>query len=113
MLLCIVQPFGSNCADRPPGYKEACARLLHFFASLKTCMGGRTSGFSTSSGGRGGKGGVGSRRGEGGPAPPEHLVDCLIRLGGVGEAQLTIRRHLLQQVDFIKPLRIAARADDA
>ena len=33
-----------------------------------------------------------------GPLPLARLVDCLQKLGGVGEAQLTFKRHMPTQV---------------
>ena len=32
------------------------------------------------------------------PLPMAKLVDCLVKLGGIAEAQLTLRRHMPTQV---------------
>lgn len=35
------------------------------------------------------------------PMPMARLVDCLVKLGGIAEAQLTLRRHMPTQVALI------------
>ena len=38
------------------------------------------------------------------PLPMAKVVDCLVKLGGIAEAQLTLRRHMPTQVLFMNSL---------
>ena len=46
-----------------------------------------------------------------GPLPLAKLVECLQKLGGVGEAQLTFKRHMPTQVESLSVQAVTLQAD--
>ena len=45
-----------------------------------------------------------------GPLPLAKLVECLQKLGGVGEAQLTFKRHMPTQVESLPVQAVTLQA---
>ena len=46
-----------------------------------------------------------------GPLPLAKLVECLQKLGGVGEAQLTFKRHMPTQVQSLSGQAVTLQAE--